>query len=120
MDALPALEFIRTHPLKDQIIEMYKRGPPEDTGFMWLREGWFTKEQQQGFQVMRAWVLDHGYDSSAYGFMHRAIQHALVRGQETNADAEPKQAPSRPRQRTQQPTANSESGRPSGNPPAAW
>ena len=77
MDAAPALEFIRTHPLKDQIMDMYKRGPPKETGFMWLRAGWFTKEQEQGLQAMRAWILGHGYDSSAYGFMHRAIQHAV-------------------------------------------
>ena len=77
MDVVPALKFIERHPLRAQIIEMYKRGPPADTGFMWLRDGWFTKEQQQGFQVMRAWVLDHGYDSWEYGLMHRAIQHAL-------------------------------------------
>lgn len=76
-DVRRAVQFIRTHQQKDNIIDMYRRGPPEDTGFMWLQDGWFTPKQQQGFQVMKLWILAHDYDSSAYAYMHRAIQHAL-------------------------------------------
>ena len=76
-DVALAVEFIRGNDDQDNIIAMYKRGPPEDTGFMWLPNDWFTSEQQQGFQVMKNWILDHDYDSSAYGWMHRAIQQKV-------------------------------------------
>ena len=76
-DVLLAVEFIRTHDDHSKIVAMYKRGPPEDTGFMWLPNDWFTPDQQQGFQVMKKWILDHDYDSSAYAWMHRAIQQKV-------------------------------------------
>ena len=73
-DVALAIEFICEDKDQDKIVAMYKRGPPEDTGFMWLPDDWFTPDQQQGFLKMRQWILEHDYDSSAYGCMHRAIQ----------------------------------------------
>ena len=76
-DVALAVEFICEDKDQDNIVAMYKRGPPEDTGFMWVPNDWFTPEQQQGFLKMRQWILEHDYDSSAYGCMHRAIQQKV-------------------------------------------
>ena len=73
-----AMEYIMNHDKKEDIISMYQTGPPEGLGFMWCSGSDFhTSEQQYAFEIMKKWILDSGFDSSAYGSMHRCIQYAL-------------------------------------------
>lgn len=73
-----AMEFITNHEKKEAIQAMYHTGPPEDKGFMWCSCSDFPKnDQQDAFQIMKNWVLDAGFDSSAYGYMQRSIQYAV-------------------------------------------
>ena len=73
-DLNDAIAFIRTHPKSQDIVSMYKKGPPPDTGFMWCPHDWFSPAQQEGLKIMRVWVLGRDWDSSAYGYMQRMIQ----------------------------------------------
>ena len=66
------LEQINTHELKDEIIEWYRIGPPVEVGFMWCKYDTPAKKYMQKL------ILSLGYDSSAYGCMHRMVQHAIV------------------------------------------
>jgi hypothetical protein len=70
-DVSEALQFIKNHALRDKIVSMYTTGPPKDEGFVW----W--KNDTPEFKAVEDFVLDMGYDSSAYVFMHRSIQHAV-------------------------------------------
>ena len=72
-----ALSFIDAHEQRAQIIAMYNTGPPVAKGFMWCSAADFPAPQGQAFDLMKVFVLDAGYDSSGYAFMHRAIQKAL-------------------------------------------
>ena len=73
-----AMDFIMSHKKKDAIIAMYTTGPPEGNGFMWCSSSDFpNNDQQEAYQIMKKWVLDAGFDSSAYGIMHRYIQQAI-------------------------------------------
>lgn len=74
-----ALKFISVHPERDRIVDMYKRGPPTDGGFMWCTRNDFPKHQQNAYDAMDRWVLNHGYDSSGYVFMQRLIQSYIVK-----------------------------------------
>ena len=54
---------------KEEIIAMYLRGPPEDTGFLW----WDDPCAKQVGNI----ILSKGYESSAYGMMHRSVQKII-------------------------------------------
>lgn len=62
------MEIIEKHELKNEIIEWYKIGPPANRGFMWAKYDTPAKKYMQDL------VLDMGYDSSGFAWMHRAIQ----------------------------------------------
>ena len=72
-----ALFFIDAHEQYADILAMYKTGPPVDKGFMWCSAADFPAPQGEAFNIMKRFVLDAGYDSSAYAMMQRAIQKAL-------------------------------------------
>ena len=65
------LSKIENHPEKNEFIELYIKGPPDDEGFMW----WHNPPEV--FTITKQWVLDAGYDSSGYGIMHRMIQKKI-------------------------------------------
>nr|WP_292968413.1 hypothetical protein [Allomuricauda sp.] len=65
------IEQIKAHELKDEIIEWYIIGPPAEVGFMWCKYDTPAKKYMQNL------ILSLGYDSSAYGCMHRMVQHAI-------------------------------------------
>jgi hypothetical protein len=69
-----ALSYIKVHPDRDRIIGMYETGPPSDKGFTWCSRTDFPTHQRNAYDVMHAWVLNHGYDSSGYAMMQRLIQ----------------------------------------------
>ena len=71
-----ALLFIDGHAQRSDILAMYKNGPG-DKGFMWSTSSDFPGAQGNAFNIMKHFVLDAGYDSSAYATMHLAIQKAL-------------------------------------------
>ena len=70
-DIVKAMKCIDSHELKDEIIKWYLEGPPDNLGFMWCPYDTPAK------RYMQQLVLDMGYDSSAYGAMHRNIQVAV-------------------------------------------
>lgn len=70
-DCKKILEKIENHPKKNDFIELYIKGPPNNEGFMW----WCNPPEF--FNITKQWVLDAGYDSSSYGIMHRMIQEKI-------------------------------------------
>ena len=70
-DCKKALTFIEEHELRDKIISMYIKGPPEDKGFSWWQND--TPE----YIAMHGFILAMDYDSSAYAVMHRKIQESI-------------------------------------------
>jgi hypothetical protein len=67
-DCKTILEKIENHPEKNEFIELYIKGPPNNEGFMWWRD------PPEIFTIVKEWVLNIGYESSSYGIMHRMIQ----------------------------------------------
>tara|TARA_B100001094_G_scaffold107267_1_gene103322 strand:+ start:104 stop:361 length:258 start_codon:yes stop_codon:yes gene_type:complete len=65
------LSKIENHPEKNEFIELYIKGPPDDEGFMWWNN------PPEFFNITKQWVLEAGYDSSGYGMMHRLIQKKI-------------------------------------------
>ncbi len=76
-DCEQILSKIESHPEKNDFIELYIKGPPDDEGFLWWRD------PPEVFTIIRQWVLDAGYDSSGYGIMHRMIQRKIKEKYET-------------------------------------
>lgn len=73
------LKIINSSPNKDNIIKMFKIGPPKDTGFMWCTEKDWTKiEHGKAFRNVESMVLIRGWDSSGFSMMMRAIQSSVV------------------------------------------
>lgn len=68
LDLADALEYIDNHTSKNDIIEWYKKGPPDNLGFI------FYKCEKSYEKDMQNWVLNRGYDSSGYAMFHRFIQ----------------------------------------------
>ena len=68
---------IENHPKKNEFIELYIKGPPDNEGFMWWNN------PPEVFNITKKWVLDAGYDSSGYGIMHRLIQRKIKEKYET-------------------------------------
>ena len=76
------LKKIEEHPLKNDIINMFMKGPPPNKGFMWCESSGgpdchWTLEEAQGLKFIERLVLDKGWDSSGYGFMMRFIQSRI-------------------------------------------
>ena len=75
-DCSTIIQFINNHPIKQDIISMYHKGPPKNEGFMWCsrEEGHWTKRESDAFKIMEQIILKYGWDSSGYGYMQRQIQ----------------------------------------------
>lgn len=70
-DTQTALKFIAGHPLREEIIALFKAGPPENRGWM------FLSNESPAFRAIENKVLDLGYDSSGYAIMMRRIEAAI-------------------------------------------
>lgn len=70
-DTQTALKFIAEHQLRKEIIAMFKEGPPENRGWM------FLSNESAAFRAIENKVLDLGYDSSGYAIMMRRIEAAI-------------------------------------------
>ena len=83
IDIVFFLNKINQHNLKQHIISMFIKGPPENEGFMWCESNggpdcYWTEEESQGLKYVENLVLGKGWDSSGYGFMMRFIQQKIV------------------------------------------
>jgi len=80
-----AIDFITSHDDHENIVSMYKKGPPAEWGFMWYptdwgdsnSSEWFTLDQHDALKTMKTWVVAKGWDSSGYAFMQRRIQNKV-------------------------------------------
>jgi hypothetical protein len=70
-DTQTALNFIAGHPLRKEIITLFKESPPENRG--WI----FLSNESAAFRAIENKVLDLGYDSSGYAIMMRRIEAAI-------------------------------------------
>ena len=70
-DTQTALKFIAGHPLRKEITALFKAGPPENRGWM------FLSNESAAFRAIENKVLDLGYDSSGYAIMMRRIEAAI-------------------------------------------
>ena len=78
-DEKTIIDFINNSPNKNNIIAMFKKGPPTDSGFMWCdKEGgpgkYWTEEEALGLKELTNLVLKLGWESSGYSIMLRNIQ----------------------------------------------
>ena len=69
-DCKRAVKFALNHELCEEIHLMYFTGPPTGSWHFW-------QSDSPAFKVMKNFVLDMGYDSSAYAIMQRRIQGAI-------------------------------------------
>ena len=72
-------EIIMKSPQKDNVIKMFKKGPPKNEGFMWCsKEGgqgyYWSEEEAAALKMVSNLVFKYQWDSSGYAFMMRAIQ----------------------------------------------
>ena len=70
-DTKTILQFIENHTLKDEIINMFRNGPPADTGWMWY------PHKTLAFLAIEQEVMRLDYDSSGFGMMMRRIEYEL-------------------------------------------
>ena len=81
-DLKTLISFILSHENKDNIVNMFVKGPPKTCGFMWCgSEGgkgkWWTEQEANGLKDIGDKVLELGWDSSGYGIMLRMIQQEI-------------------------------------------
>ncbi len=81
-DLLTFFNFIINHDKKDDITNMFVKGPPQNKGFMWCgKEGgkdhWWSEREAAGLSIINEQVLGLGWDSSGYGIMMRMIQKKI-------------------------------------------
>ena len=69
-DCKRAVQFALNHELCEEIHLMYFTGPPTGSWHFWHSDS-------PALKVMKNFVLDMGYDSSAYAIMQRRIQGAI-------------------------------------------
>lgn len=70
------IAFIDAHEFRLDIISMY-RSPPR-CGFKWATgKDWDTVEKGKAFIIMKRFILEEGYDSSAFTMMQRAVAQVL-------------------------------------------
>ena len=70
-DTQTALKFIAGHKLRKEITTLFKEGPPENRGWVYLTN------ESPAFRAIENKVLDLGYDSSGYAIMMRRIEAAI-------------------------------------------
>lgn len=70
VDVQRVIHWILKHEEKNDIISVYKKGPPKDQGFMWWQDPIVEMVGQK--------ILQMGYDSSAYALMQRKVQHKIL------------------------------------------
>lgn len=73
-------DFINKSPIKDNVIKMFKKGPPKNEGFMWCsKEGGqgyhWSDEEANALKMVSNLVLDYQWDSAGYSIMLRALQN---------------------------------------------
>ena len=66
-DTKALLQFIENHALKTEIVDMFRKGPPADTGWMWYSE-------TPAFKAIEQEVVRLNYDSSGFAMMMRRIE----------------------------------------------
>ena len=81
-DLKTLISFILSHENKDNIVNMFVKGPPKTCGFMWCgSEGgkgkWWTEQEANGLKDIGDKVLELGWDSSGYGIMLRMVQQEI-------------------------------------------
>mgnify|MGYP001233154847 CR=1 FL=1 len=80
-DTTYVLDFIKKHPMKEHIISMYRKGPPEGKGFMWVSEdgsdSLWTPKECEALKIMKRLILCLEWESSGYGFFQRNIQRCI-------------------------------------------
>ena len=73
-DSKELLEFIKKSPLRNNIIQMYRKGPLSDRGFMWTPDEYWTDDERLGLKCIDKEIFRLEWESSGYGIMHRRLQ----------------------------------------------
>ena len=71
---------IENNSLKNSIISLFQKGPPENKGFTFCSKevGYWTEEESKALKTVIHWVLDLGWDSSGCSLMLRKLQYGLT------------------------------------------
>jgi hypothetical protein len=69
--------FIYGHERKNDIIDMFLKGPDPESGFMWTGDEWWSQNETEAVEIIGNKVLDLGWDSSGYGYMMRLIEYTI-------------------------------------------
>jgi hypothetical protein len=72
----------------EQVLNMFQKGPPKDTGFMWWNkmggpEQHFTELEAKALNEISGMVLKYGWESSGYAIMLRKIQDKILNDTKT-------------------------------------
>ena len=76
-DSKELLEFIKESPLRNNIIQMYMKGPASNRGFMWTPKEHWTDYELLGLKCINKEIFRLEWDSSGYGIMHRKLQQMI-------------------------------------------
>ena len=76
------LAIINNSPIKTYINNMFIKGPPVNTGFLWCCDNggpdcYWTEKEGEALRFIRNKVLELGWESSGYGIMMRKIQRKI-------------------------------------------
>ena len=86
-DANIIFGILKSHNNYDDVVSMFKKGPPLDKGFAWCsyEPGWWSKDESDAIKEVQSEVLKRGWDSSGFCFMMRLIQRIVLFDTEVHA-----------------------------------
>lgn len=78
-DTAEIIDFVCKHPQKQGILALFKKGPPQDMGFMWCddKSSYWSDDEACGLRVIQEVVWKRGWESSGFGIMMRNLQHEI-------------------------------------------
>ena len=87
-DLITIIEMIYKICDHQQVLSMFKKGPPNNHGFMWCDKTGgpnkhFTELEAKALNEISEMVLNHGWESSGYAIMLRKIQNKILNDTKT-------------------------------------
>ena len=79
IDCAKIVDVILHHAKAKHMVQVLKKGPPKDLGYMWgLNEpDYWTEQEKAAINIMHVWVLQKGWESSGYAIMFRALEKEI-------------------------------------------
>ena len=71
------IKFINNHEKKNDIKNVFFKGPDPEYGFIWTPKEWWNKDQANALEIVKNELLKLNYENSGFGIMMRILQKEL-------------------------------------------